>query len=404
MNADYTKDKPIFVATLLASFLAFIALKDNLSLISISLGFCQTTFLQLFVVFIVLLAVSAYLYALDYIRYGYGPRMQDSIIFKWIIPVANFLYILAMVFPFIVFLAWIINILIKLIKIPSLEILLIITNSLLTVLTLILAFTQSKIFTKNLRKEYAEKFKKEGEQQLQRTGRLYRNKSYSESVFEAFKVFESFLREKLEKKGIYTKNFKVSDLINSALKENILSPKDISKIDELRNTRNKVSHFKTSFTKQDADFALKAVEEIIQKAPTEDKGVALITYKIASVLPSTISFDFLKDWKVWFLLENHEQKKYKAYIKIKFISDGYEEEVKEGYYGGTKAWNLNALSVVMAPGLDIPKTIKQKAEERKKIEIRIFCEVKDENDKLIEKKLPVGYVYDYENNGWYYEP
>lgn len=145
-------------------------------------------------------------------------------------------------------------------------------------------------------------------------------------------------------------------------------------------------------------------ERVSHKGKFNGGGIALITYKIASVLPGTISFDFLKDWKVWFLLENHEQKKYKAYIKIKFISDGYEEEINEGYYGGAKAWNLNALSAVMAPGLGIPKTIKQKAEERKKIEIRIFCEVKDEDDKLIEKKLPVGYVYDYENKGWYYEP
>ena len=65
---------------------------------------------------------------------------------------------------------------------------------------------------------------------------------------------------------------------------------------------------------------------------------AVVTYKIASVLPelNTMSFDFLKDWKVWFWIKNHERKKYKAYVKIKFISDDYEENVKEGYYGGTK--------------------------------------------------------------------
>jgi len=136
----------------------------------------------------------------------------------------------------------------------------------------------------------------------------------------------------------------------------------------------------------------------------KDEVVALVTYKIASILPNTISFNFLKDWQVWFLLENREKKKYKAYIKIKFISDGYEKELDEGYFGGVKAWNLNALSAIMAPGLGIPEEIKEKAKERKKIEIRIFCEVKDENDKLIEKKLPAGYVYDYENNSWYYEP
>lgn len=146
-------------------------------------------------------------------------------------------------------------------------------------------------------------------------------------------------------------------------------------------------------------------EKEITGYKTEDKAnVALVTYKIASVLPNTISFNFLKDWKVWFLIENHERKKYKAYVKIKFISDGYEEELKEGYYGGTKAWNLNALSRIIAPGLGIPEKIKQKAKQEKRIEIRISCTIKDEHDELIEEKLPIGYVYDYKNNNWYYEP
>ena len=139
-------------------------------------------------------------------------------------------------------------------------------------------------------------------------------------------------------------------------------------------------------------------------AGMDDASIALVTYKIASVLPNTVYFNFLKDWQVWFLIENHERKKYKAYIKIKFISDNYEKELNGGYYGGVKAWNLNALTAIVAPGLDILEGVREKAKQRKRIEIEISCEIKDENDKLVEKKLPVGYVYDYENNDWYYEP
>jgi len=146
-------------------------------------------------------------------------------------------------------------------------------------------------------------------------------------------------------------------------------------------------------------------EKEIPGYKTEDKANgALVTYRIASVLPNTISFSFLKDWKVWFLIENHERKKYKAYVKIKFICDGYEKELKEDYYGGTRAWNLNALSRIIAPGLGIPEKIKQKAKQKKRIEIGISCIIKDEHDKLIEKKLPIGYVYDHKRNNWYYEP
>ncbi len=151
---------------------------------------------------------------------------------------------------------------------------------------------------------------------------------------------------------------------------------------------------------------LEAIRDYIINKNKDRSDTAVVSYKIASALPefNTKQFDFLEDGKVWFLIQNHERKKYKAYIKIKFISDNYEEEVTESYYGGIKAWNLNALSITIAPGLGIPRAIREKARQKKKIEIRISCEIKNENDETIETKLPAGYVYDYKNNSWYYEP
>lgn len=137
---------------------------------------------------------------------------------------------------------------------------------------------------------------------------------------------------------------------------------------------------------------------------SQPEKVALVEYKIAHVLPGTVVFDFLRDWKVWFWIGNREPKKYRAYVKIKFIADGYEEEIPEGYYGGTTPWNLNAFSGIQAPGLEVPEQIKKAANERKKIKIEINCTVKDENDKLVEKKLPSVYAYEYGSKYWYLEP
>jgi len=156
---------------------------------------------------------------------------------------------------------------------------------------------------------------------------------------------------------------------------------------------------------QTAQEMIKPEEKIFYPEERNHKSqTALVTYKIASVLPNTVPFNFLKDWKVWFWVANHERKKYRAYVKIKFISDNYEKEVQGGYYGGIKPWNLNALSGIRAPGLDIPNEIKNKAKQRKEIKILINCEIKDENDNKVEEKLPIGYVYDYDNNNWYLEP
>ncbi len=137
---------------------------------------------------------------------------------------------------------------------------------------------------------------------------------------------------------------------------------------------------------------------------SKDNKAASITYKIASVLPNSEYFDFLKDGKVWFRIENLEQRKFKAYIKITFISDGFRQELTEGYYGGEKPWKLNAFSGIQAPGLIMPEEIKKKAIQKKKIEIQIGCVIKDEDDKLIDTKLPIGYVYDYSIKEWYLEP
>jgi len=134
------------------------------------------------------------------------------------------------------------------------------------------------------------------------------------------------------------------------------------------------------------------------------KNIALVDCTIASSLPGTVTFNFLKDWKVWFLILNREPKKYRAYVKIKFITDKYEEEVSEGYFGGTIAWKLNAFSGIQAPGLGMPDKIKEAANQKKEIKIEINCTVKDENDDLVEKKLPSVYAYAYEGKYWYLEP
>ncbi|MBU4285194.1 hypothetical protein KKF60_01380 [Patescibacteria group bacterium] len=145
-------------------------------------------------------------------------------------------------------------------------------------------------------------------------------------------------------------------------------------------------------------------EDIQTETAITENRIALVGCKIASALSGTITFDFLRDWKVWFWIANREPKKYRAYVKIKFITEEYERELNEGYYGGITAWNLNAFSGIQAPGLAIPEEIRVAAEQRKKIKIEINCTVKDENDHLVEQKLPSAYAYSYVGKYWYLEP
>jgi len=143
---------------------------------------------------------------------------------------------------------------------------------------------------------------------------------------------------------------------------------------------------------------------IIEKRKKQINNVAVVSYKVASYLPNTIIFNFLNDWKVWFWVANHDSKKYKVYIKIKFITDEVEKEVTDGYYGGTQSWKLDAFTGIQAPGLGIPEEIKNAVMGGKRVKIQINCDIKDENDNFLEKKFPQTYIYDSQNNIWFLEP
>lgn len=132
--------------------------------------------------------------------------------------------------------------------------------------------------------------------------------------------------------------------------------------------------------------------------------VALVSCRIASSLPGTVVYDFLKDWKVWFWIGNKEAKRYRAYVTIKFITEEYEEKLSDGYYGGVQAWNLNAFTGIQAPGLEIPNGIKKAVKQKKKIKIEIKCIVKNAEDEVVEEKLPYVYEYNYERKDWHLEP
>ena len=106
------------------------------------------------------------------------------------------------------------------------------------------------------------------------------------------------------------------------------------------------------------------------------------------------------------MVRNYDNKKYKIYFKIFFyINEKIFHIENKGYYGGKKPWNLNPNNKIVAPGLLIPKNIKEELSKKgTKFEIKIRCKIKDENNKLIEERLPVGYVYNLDSDSWYFEP
>lgn len=195
--------------------------------------------------------------------------------------------------------------------------------------------------------------------------------------------------------------FKASDHLESKRGERSLSPDLSPKKSEIISQKNQAQ--KMVSTKK-IEKTSNAMIKIINK-----NRVALIEYKVDQVLPGTVAFDLLKDKKVWFWIANLENKKYLAYIKIKLKVGNYEKEFYDKYYGGKEPWKLNALTGIHAPGMGIweiwnEADIEGRIKKGEQLDITINCEVKDEENKLVEKKLPVTYRYSAGTNTWYLEP
>jgi hypothetical protein len=145
------------------------------------------------------------------------------------------------------------------------------------------------------------------------------------------------------------------------------------------------------------------------KKDTQNKKIESpqIEYKIDSALQGTVNLNLLKDKRIWFMVQNNEDKKYLVYfiISLYFNNNKTYTYDNESYYGGNKEWNLNPRMVIKSPGLTIPDDILDKVKNTKdEFRIKIDCEIKDEKGKLIEKRLPMSYVYVREDNSWYFAP
>ncbi len=264
MNDKDVKDKAVFIVGFLAIFLTVASFKEELSRIYLAIGEHSYSVFHIFIFFISLLIISVYLFALDYLRYSFG-RYQNFFIFRWIIPLANFFYSAAILFPILVLIFWIFG------SEPIYGFTKQHENILHTfdviggILISIVAISNSIFITRKAKKEAAENMEKLRAAYLDRAIKLFNNKFYGEAIVEVYKVLEQALKEKLLKeKDFSTKYIPIKRLIELALKENILDEKSVSLIKDLQAIRNKGVHLSDPITKDDAEFFINAIRKILE--------------------------------------------------------------------------------------------------------------------------------------------
>lgn len=258
------KEKAVFVVGLLAAFLAFSFFKDDLSQKYLLIANQPYSLWHSTVFFVILLAISVYLYALNYIRYSFG-RFQNFFVFRWIIPTANFFYSLAILYPIIVLIAWVLG------SEPIYGFALQhqkamgVFDIVATLVALALAGADAFFSRMRQKREEAQSIEANKVSYLERAIRLIDQGFYGEALMEAQKVLEQYLREKLlSKEGSSPRFVSMRQLVQMAEIAKIVDAKHIAPIKDLQDLRNKAAHSSDPVTKAQADFGLRLVKQVLE--------------------------------------------------------------------------------------------------------------------------------------------
>ncbi len=257
MNQDI-KEKGVFVVGFLATALAFSSFKDSLEGIIVNFGSYSTNIFQLSEVFFALLALSAYLYALDYLRYNLG-EYQNLFVFKAILFLANGFYFLALIYPICLFAVWIV-VSTPIDKHPELQYTPIsfISKIIGTVIGSLLGGVISYQYEKLKKRREVEVLETQKRIFLDKASRLYEQGLYSEAVLDIFKSVDQALREKLlTSKDLTSRHIPFSGLVHMIGKNEILNKVDISSLRFLLELRNSAVHLPEPLTKEQAKEALR---------------------------------------------------------------------------------------------------------------------------------------------------
>lgn len=264
MNDKSVSEKGIFIVGLLAAFLAFSSFKNELSVIYLSINGQDFSLLKLMMFFIVLLTLSVYLYALDYLKYSVG-EYQNLFIFKILIPIGDFVYSLAMIFPVIVALGALLSSGPMENFLSKYNIIALIQN--LALLSAVLfSWFYSYTISKKKREEIILYLGDNVSASLYRGLELMDDNYFAEAVLSFQKSLESYLREKLlEKKNLSSDKIPLRELIRLAANNKIINEDILDEVYQLVKIRNIAVHSSEPITREHAEFAFRILDQILDK-------------------------------------------------------------------------------------------------------------------------------------------
>lgn len=254
-------DKTEFVLAFAALIIGLGIFSSELKQININFGFKSFSLWDIGLTILLLLLLSIYLYALDYVRYGI-PRIENWKVFKTLQRIAHFLYLFAIILPLLIVLIWPIAFLLSKLPITNIQNYVSYIATISSVLISIVAFFLSLLQLKRREKVIQEEISERASRSLLETDRLVEKRKWRLVVIETFRLLELMFKNKAEEIGINASRLPFVRLVRIFVEKELITKTQAAKLDQVRELRNLAAHSEKVISRQQAAYVTDVVNEI----------------------------------------------------------------------------------------------------------------------------------------------
>ena len=262
-------EKTFFVIALVGVIIALEPFKDDLKNINIDFGFANYSILVPLYVTFALLILSLYIYALDYVRYGFK-KLDGLTWFKYLQYIANSLYFIAILSPIIYLATWGIVKIYRMIPIlninlPQLETFIFpLISIVISLLSIFAAWRQ----TKELNQAEEENLEDSASNSMNEARQLVEKRLWNLTIVEVYRSLELSISKKLLELGFDAKKIPFIRSIDILLNRGVLTTDEVNRVIYIRELRNKAVHTSIEFSEEEASTAIENIKDILPKLET----------------------------------------------------------------------------------------------------------------------------------------
>jgi HEPN domain-containing protein len=284
-------EKTSFLIALVGVIIALEPIKDDLNKINIDFGFANYSIIVPLYITFALLLLSLYVYALDYVRYGF--KKLDSLTwFKNLQFIANSLYFIAILSPIIYLTTWGIVKIYRIIPILNINLPQLETFIFPLISVLISLFSTFAAWRQN--KEYnqaeEEHLDESASNSMNEARQLVEKRLWNLSIVEVYRSLELSISKKLLELGIDSKKIPFFRSIDILLKHSILTVDEVNKLKYIKELRNKAVHSSVEFSSDEASDVIQTINDILPKLETVTTSGSLFEKEIFEALSGENGF------------------------------------------------------------------------------------------------------------------